>query len=70
MRFGYWLRVLNKNLALDRDQLVEKRLVEQQLTYLIISMRQKLLAMPAKLYSRLGKEQFPREAAKRSSNKS
>ena len=29
----------------------------------MISMRQKLLAIPAKLYSRLGKERFPREVA-------
>ena len=27
-------------------------------------MRQKLLAMPAKLYSRLGKERFPHETAR------
>ena len=51
------------NLALDRDQLVEKRLVDRQLTYLMVSMRQKLLAIPTKLYARLGKEHFPREAA-------
>jgi hypothetical protein len=29
----------------------------------LVSMRQKLLAIPAKLYSRLGSERFPREAA-------
>jgi len=51
------------NLALARDQLIEQELVVRQLTYLMISMRQKLLAIPAKLYSRLGKERFPREAA-------
>jgi hypothetical protein len=50
-------------LALARDQLIEQELVVRQLTYLMISMRQKLLAIPAKLYSRLGKERFPREAA-------
>jgi hypothetical protein len=43
------------NLALDRDQLVEKRLVDRQLTNLLISIRQKLLTTPAKLYSRLAK---------------
>jgi hypothetical protein len=51
------------NLALDRDQLIEKRLVDRQLTYLMISIRQRLLAIPGKLYARLGKEHFPREAA-------
>ena len=50
-------------LATDRDQLIEQELVVRQLTYLMISMRQKLLAIPAKLYSRLGPERFPREAA-------
>ena len=49
--------------SFDRDQLVKKRLVERQLTYLMISMRQKLLAIPGKLYSRLGEESFSREAA-------
>jgi hypothetical protein len=43
---------------------VEQELVVRQLTYLMISMRQKLLAIPAKLYSRLGPEHFPREAAR------
>src|SRR6516162_7753863 len=51
------------NLALDRDQLIEQELVLRQLTYLVVSMRQKLLAIPAKLYSRLGPERFPRETA-------
>jgi hypothetical protein len=50
------------NLALDRDELVEKRLVDRQLTYLMISIRQRLLAIPGKLYSRPGKEQFSHEA--------
>jgi len=53
------------NLAFDRDQLVEQELVLKQLTYLVISMRQKLLAIPAKLYSRLGPERFPRETAQK-----
>jgi hypothetical protein len=51
------------NLALDRDQLIEQELVLRQLTYLVVSMRQKLLAIPAKLYLRLGPERFPRETA-------
>jgi len=51
------------SLAFARDQLIERELVLRQLTYLVISMRQKLLAIPAKLYSRLGRERFPREAA-------
>src|SRR6516225_11823133 len=54
------------NLALARDQLIEQELVVRQLTYLMISMRQKLLAIPAKLYSRLGPERFPREVAQES----
>jgi hypothetical protein len=37
--------------------------LKRQLTYLVVSMRQKLLAIPAKLYSRLGPERFPREVA-------
>jgi hypothetical protein len=50
-------------LALTRGRLIEKRLVEWQLAYLLVSIRQKLLAIPAKLYSGLGKERFPREVA-------
>jgi hypothetical protein len=51
------------NLAFERDQLVEKRLADRQLTYFMISIRQRLLAIPGKLYARLGKEQFSHEAA-------
>ena len=51
------------NLAFVRDELVERELAIKQLSYLVISMRQKLLAIPGKLYSRLGPELFPREAA-------
>ena len=51
-------------LAVARGELIEKPLVERQLVYLVISMRQKLLAIPAKLYSRLGQERFPHEAAR------
>jgi len=56
------LRV-NDSKRLTRGRLIEKRLVERQLTYLLVSMRQKLLAIPGKLYSRLGKEQFSHEPA-------
>jgi hypothetical protein len=42
------------NLAFERDQLIERELVLRQLTYIVLSMRQKLLAIPVKLYSRLG----------------
>jgi len=62
------------NMALDRDQLVEEHLVEQQLTYLMISMHQKLLAISLPSFIRdLGKSVSPtrrRESAKRSSTKS
>src|SRR6516165_7594029 len=40
-------------LARERDQLIEKELALKQLSYLMVSMRQKLLAIPGKLYSRL-----------------
>ena len=52
------------NLALDRDRSIDKRLVERHLSYLAIAMRQKLLAISAKLYSCLGKERFLHEAAR------
>ena len=42
---------------------IEQELAVRQLTYLMISIRQRLLAIPGKLYSRLGPERFPREAA-------
>ena len=51
------------NLAFVRDELIERELAIKQLSHLVISMRQKLLAIPAKLYSRLGPERFPRETA-------
>ena len=50
-------------LAEARGELIQKKLVELQLTYLLVAMRQKLLAIPAKLYSRFGPERFPRETA-------
>ena len=42
---------------------IEQELAVRQLTYLMISIRQRLLAIPGKLYARLGKEQFSHEAA-------
>jgi hypothetical protein len=41
-------------LALQRDQLVEKGLALKQLSFLLISMRQQLLALPLKIGSRFG----------------
>ena len=46
-------------LANERDQLIEKRLVERQLTYLLISMRQKFLALPLKIGGRFGNREVP-----------
>ena len=50
-------------LAQARDKLIEGKLVERQLAYFVIAIRQKLLGLPARLYSRLGPERFPKEAA-------
>jgi hypothetical protein len=36
-------------LARDRDQLIERGLVERQLAYLMIPLRQKILGIPSKL---------------------
>jgi hypothetical protein len=49
------------NLAFDRGELVERSLVEKQLGFLLIAMRQKLLPIPSKLAARFGPEAFPRE---------
>jgi len=40
-------------LAHARNQLIEKRLVERQLAYLLVGMRQKMLLLPGKLRMRL-----------------
>jgi hypothetical protein len=48
-------------LAFDRNQLIEKALVEKQLAYLLIGMRQKILALPGKLRLKFGEERFPHE---------
>ena len=50
-------------LAKERGRLIERRLVERQLAYFLIAIRQKLMGLPARLYSRLGEERFPKEAA-------
>jgi len=38
---------LDANLACDRDQLIERKLVERQLAYLAIPLRQKILGIPS-----------------------
>ena len=43
-------------LAKERDQLIEKELAIKQLSYLMISMRQKLLAIAPKVGNRFGRE--------------
>jgi hypothetical protein len=48
------------DLAHARNQLIEKRLVERQLAYLLIGMRQKLLLLPGKMRTKLG-ENFSHE---------
>jgi hypothetical protein len=48
-------------LAVTRDRLIEKRLVEWQLAYLLIGMRQKILGIPAKLRLKFGGERFTHE---------
>jgi hypothetical protein len=46
-------------LALERDQLIEKRLVIQQLSYLMIAMRQKILTIPSSTGNRFGDRDVP-----------
>lgn len=48
-------------LGFDRGQLVERALVERQLGFLLVAMRQKLLPIPTKLRARFGPERFNRE---------
>ena len=51
-------------LARDRDQLIERGLVEHQLAYLMIPLRQKILGIPSKLGNRFGNREVPvREVA-------
>jgi hypothetical protein len=46
-------------LAFERDQLIEKKLALQQLSYLLIAMRQKLLSLPLKISNRFGNQEVP-----------
>jgi len=46
-------------LACDRDQLIEKRLVEHQLAYLMIPLPQKILGIPSKLGNHFGNREVP-----------
>jgi hypothetical protein len=46
-------------LAKGRDQLIEKELVIKQLSYLMIAMRQKLLALPLNIGNRFGDREVP-----------
>jgi hypothetical protein len=48
-------------LGFDRSQLIERALVEKQLGFLLIAMRQKLVPIPSKLAARFGPEAFTRE---------
>lgn len=50
-------------LAHARGQLIEKRLVEKQLVYMLTTMRQKILALPEKMRVQFGPERFPHEMA-------
>jgi hypothetical protein len=46
-------------LACDRDQLIERRLIERQLAYLAIPLRQKILGIPSKLGNHFGDGRVP-----------
>ena len=48
-----------KLLAKERDQLIEKELAIEQLSYLMITMRQKLLALPLNIGNRFGDREVP-----------
>ena len=48
-----------KKLARDRDQLVERELVEHQLAYLMIPLRQKILAISSKIGNHFGDRKVP-----------
>jgi len=51
-------------LAHDRDQLIERGLVEHRLAYLMIPLRQKILGIPSKLGNHFGNREVPvREVA-------
>jgi len=46
-------------LAKERDQLIERELAIKQLSYLMIAMRQKLLALPFNIGNRFGDREVP-----------
>ena len=46
-------------LARDRDQLVERELVEHQLAYLMIPLRQKIMAISSKIGNHFGDRKVP-----------
>jgi hypothetical protein len=46
-------------LAKERDQLIEKELAIKQLSYLMIAMRQKLLALPLNIGNHFGDREVP-----------
>ena len=46
-------------LAKERDQLIEKELAVKQLSYLMITMRQKLLALPLNIGNHFGDREVP-----------
>jgi hypothetical protein len=46
-------------LARDRDQLVQKELVEHQLAYLMIPLRQKIMAISSKIGNHFGDSEVP-----------
>jgi hypothetical protein len=48
-------------LALERDRLIEKALVEQQLSYLLVSLRKSVEQIPGALRMRFGPERFGHE---------
>ena len=48
-------------LAHARDELIEKRLVERQLSWLLVAMRRSLLGLPGKMRMKFGEERFPHE---------
>jgi uncharacterized membrane protein YccC len=48
-------------LALQRDELIEKRLASLQASHLLIGLRQAMLALPGKMRARFGDERFNHE---------
>ena len=56
-------KLAEMELAQARDRLIEKALVERQLVYMLIGMRQKLSALPEKMRVQFGPERFDHEMA-------